>query len=69
MALAISLLSRKSLVFQLYAAALDGSSIRDLAATYRMPEYRVQEQLDALRMALGHQVRLGINPDARAFQI
>jgi hypothetical protein len=69
MALAISLLSRKSLVFQLYAAALDGSSIRDLAATYHIPEHRVQEQLDALRMALGHQVRLGINPDARAFQI
>lgn len=69
MGLAISLLSRKSLVFQLYAAALDGSSIRDLAAAYHIPECRVQEQLDALRMALGYQIRLGINPDARAFQM
>jgi len=68
MGLAISLLSRKSLVFQLYAATLDGSSIRDLAAEYHMPEYRVQEQLEAVKLALNHQVRLGINPDARAFQ-
>jgi hypothetical protein len=68
MGLAISLLSRKSLVFQLYAAALDGSSIRELAAEYHMPEYRIQERLDALRLALGHQVRLDINRDARVFQ-
>lgn len=68
MGLAISLLSRKSLVFQLYAAALDGSSIRDLAVEYRMPEHRIQEQLEAVRMALGHQVRLSINPDATMFR-
>jgi len=68
MGLAISLLSRKSLVFQLYAAALDGSSIRDLAAAYHIPEHHIQEQLDALRLALGHQVRLGINPNAHAFR-
>lgn len=67
MGLAISLLSRKSLVFQLYAAALDGTSIRDLAAEYRLPEHHIQEQLDAVRLALGHQVRLTINPQSNVF--
>jgi hypothetical protein len=68
MGLAISLLSRKSLVFQLYAAAMDGVSIRELAAAYRLPEHRIQEQLESVRLALGHQVRLSINPDAQVFQ-
>jgi hypothetical protein len=67
MSLAISLLSRKSLMFQLYAAALDGSSIRELAAEYRLPEHQVQERLEAVRLALGHQVHLSINRNARAF--
>jgi hypothetical protein len=68
MGLAISLLSRKSLKYELYAAAMDGTSIRDLAAEYRIPEYRVQEQVEAVRLALGHQVRLSINPESLAFR-
>jgi hypothetical protein len=68
MGLAISLLSRKSMMYQLYAAAMDGVSIRDLAVEYRMPEHRVQEQIEAVRLALGHQVLLSINPESLAFR-
>jgi hypothetical protein len=68
MGLAISLLSRKSLTYELYAAVMDGSSIRDLAIEYRMPEHRVQEQVEAVRLALRHQVRLSINTESRAFR-
>jgi Mor family transcriptional regulator len=68
MGLAISLLSRKSLMYQLYAAAMDGTSVRDLAAEYRMPEHRVQEQIEAVRLALGHQVLLSINTESLAFR-
>jgi hypothetical protein len=47
---------------------MDGVSIRDLAVEYRMPEHRVQEQIEAVRLALGHQVLLSINPESLAFR-
>jgi hypothetical protein len=61
MNLAIALLSRKSLGFELYAASLDGHSVHDLAVEYRMPVYQVQEQINAVRLALAHQVHVAVN--------
>lgn len=55
-------------MYQLYAAAMDGASVRDLAVEYRMPEHGVQEQIESVRLALGHQVLLSINPESLAFR-
>jgi hypothetical protein len=67
MSLAIALLSRKSLSFELYAASLDGHSVHDLALQYGMPVYRIQEQINAVRLALTHQVHLTVDRESVVF--
>ncbi len=64
MGLAVALLAQRSLVFELYAATLDGSSIDDLAFQYGLSKYWIQEQLQAVGYVLRHQVSLHINTAA-----
>ena len=68
MPLAVAILSRRSFAFRLYAATLDGRSVQDLSKEYGMAVHRIQEELDATRLALGHQLKLEINPNSTAFR-
>jgi hypothetical protein len=58
MPLAIALLANRSPSFSLYAEALNGTSVEDLAVAYRLPVHSVRERIDATQMALRHQVVL-----------
>jgi hypothetical protein len=68
MPLAVALLSKRSFAFRLYAATLDGWSVQDLSDEYQMPVHRVQEELDATRLALAHQLKFVINSNSSAFR-
>ena len=67
MSLAIALLSHRSLGFSLYAAMLDGRSVEELAAEYRISIDEVRERIAAALLTVTRQVKLGITPDAGAF--
>ena len=67
MNLAVSLLANSSLSFRLYASALDGEPVEKLAEIYRLPESRIAEYIDAVRLTLTKQVRLAINPHSTLF--
>ena len=64
MGLAVALLAQRSLVFELYAATLNGLSVDELASQYGLSKYWIQEQLQATAYALMHQVCLDINTSA-----
>jgi hypothetical protein len=61
MSLAVALMAHRSLSFALYAATLDGFSIETLASEFGWPVHQVRERIDAVRMALSHQVRLDVD--------
>jgi hypothetical protein len=67
MALAIALMSHRSLGFALYAASLDGRPAEALAAEYGISIHEVRERIAAAFLTFTKQVWLGINPNASAF--
>jgi uncharacterized membrane protein YczE len=68
MALAIALMSHRSLGFALYSAMLDGVSVEELAANYHLSVHEIRERVEATILAVTRQVRLGINPHASIFE-
>jgi hypothetical protein len=67
MSLAIALLAHQSLGFELYSALLNGSSTEEISAAYKIPVHQVREKVEAVRLALVHQIRLAVNPAASVF--
>jgi hypothetical protein len=67
MSLAIALLAHQSLGFELYSALLNGSSTEEISAAYRIPVHQVREKVEAVKLALAHQIRLSVNPTASVF--
>ncbi len=61
MPLAIALLAHRSTAFQLYAESLNGVSVAELAVAYALPIHSVKERLEAVQMAIRHQVTLSLN--------
>jgi hypothetical protein len=67
MSLAIALLAHQSLGFELYSALLNGSSTEEVSAAYKIPAHQVREKVEAVRLALAHQIRISVNPTASVF--
>lgn len=67
MSFAIALMAHQSLGFELYSALLNGSSIEEVSAAYRIPVHQAREKVEAVRLALSHQIRLAVNPRAGLF--
>lgn len=67
MSLAIALLAHQSLGFELYSALLNGSSTEEISVAYRIPVHEVREKVEAVKLALAHQIRLSVNPTASVF--
>jgi hypothetical protein len=68
MALAVALLSHRSLGFALYAATLNGTPVDELAAQYKISVHEIRERVEATFLAFTRQVQLGVNPHASIFQ-
>ena len=67
MSLAIALLSKRSLGFELYAATLSGASSQELAATYKLSIETIEEQLQAARLLLTYQAQVSVNRQSKVW--
>ena len=68
MALALALLSHRSLGFALYAGMLNGISVAELAAQFKISVYEIHERIEATQLTFTRQVVLEINPHAGTFR-
>jgi hypothetical protein len=59
---AFMVVANQSFAFHLYDLHLEGLGVTELAKAYSMPAFRVEEQLEAVRLALKYQVGLSIGP-------
>jgi hypothetical protein len=55
---ALMLLANRSFAFNLYDLHLEGISVKELAVTYSMPVFRVEEYLESVRLSIKYQVKL-----------
>ena len=68
MPFALALLAGAALPFSLYAAAVDGTPIEELAALHHVSPIVVRERIEAVRLTVTMQVRLGVNRNCTAFR-
>jgi hypothetical protein len=59
---AFMVLANHSFGFNLYDLHLEGLTVKELAKAYSMPVFRVEEQLEAVRLSLKYQLKLSIGP-------
>jgi hypothetical protein len=57
---AFMVVANRSFRFHLYDLHREGLTIKELAAAYSMPVFRVDEYIETVRLSLKHQVRLSI---------
>jgi hypothetical protein len=60
---AFALLANRSLPFSLYDFHLSGVSAKELADAYGLPLFWVEERLEAVRLCLKFQVKLGFSQE------
>jgi hypothetical protein len=61
---AFMVLANQSFGFNLYDLHLERLTVKELAKAYSMPVFRVEEQLEAVRLSLKYQVSLSIGTRA-----
>ena len=64
---ALTILARSSLPYSLYAAYLDGASVKELAELHGLAIDEVKDRIEAVRLTLTMQVKLRLNRRFTAF--